>query len=138
MIATRSNSIERPAARDHPRTFQAPEREADVDHRASLKAGKEPPTQLVSLEAVASLWWSALDAAETAINAAGVSLTAQELREFNAQLASERTSTAALLEEVARTEGIGAHFSHLRRSRSAMSTRPAPAIPAWPGGSRDG
>jgi HAD superfamily hydrolase (TIGR01509 family) len=113
VIATRSNSIERPAARGDPRTFPAPEREADVNQRASLKARKEPPTQLVSLEAVASLWWSALDAAETAIDAAGVSLTAQELREFSAQLASERASTAALLDEVARAEGIDAHFSHL-------------------------
>ena len=60
--------------------FQAPKREVGVNHRANLKARQEPPTPLVSLEAVAALWWSALDAAETALDAASAALTAKELR----------------------------------------------------------
>jgi len=116
-IARRSSSIEPAVDRGLRRALQAPKPEIGVTHLASLKARKEPPTPPVSLEAVAALWWSALDAAETALDAASASLTARELREFGARLAKERVSTAALLEEVAWAEGLHAGFSHLLVSR---------------------
>ena len=116
-IVTRSSSIECAADGGLGRAPQAQKRKVGVTQRASLEARKEPPKPPVSLETVAASWWSALDAAETALEAASASLTARELRNFSARLASERASTAALLDEVARAEGVRAGFSHLLVSR---------------------
>jgi HAD superfamily hydrolase (TIGR01509 family) len=120
--ASRSRPIERAADRGRRRAAPAPapKRDVGVTDRASLEAKREPPTQPVSLETVAALWWSALDAAETALYAASASLTAQERRELGARLASERASTVELLEDVARAEGVRARFSHLLVSRSNL------------------
>ena len=131
-IATRSSSIERAADDGLWRAPQAPKREVGVTHRASLEARKEPPTPPVSLETVAASWWSALDAAETALEAASASLTARELRDFSARLARERVSTAALLEEVARAEGVHAGFSHLLGSRPNLRRQVPNLMPVSP------
>lgn len=69
---------------------------------------------------MATVWWSALDVAETAVRAADRSLAPQEIRALSAGLSAERASTVALLEEVARAERVPARFSHLLVSRSNL------------------
>jgi HAD superfamily hydrolase (TIGR01509 family) len=73
-----------------------------------------------SLEIAGAMWWTALDAAESAIRAAGKSLTADERRELSARLSSERTRTVALLDEVALAQHRRTRFSHLLVPRSNL------------------
>ena len=65
-------------------------------------------------------WWSALDAAETALRAAGSPLKPEELRQRAGRLAAERAATVELLDEVARAERVRARFSQLLLSRSNL------------------
>jgi HAD superfamily hydrolase (TIGR01509 family) len=69
---------------------------------------------------VGALWWSALDAAETALRTAGAFLTVRQRRELGGRLAGERASTVELLEDVARAERVPTRFSHLLVSRSNL------------------
>jgi HAD superfamily hydrolase (TIGR01509 family) len=78
------------------------------------------PVPRVDLDALGSLWWAALDAAETALSAAGACLPGREVRERRGRLGRERSSTAELLDEVARAAGTHARFSHLLISRSSL------------------
>src|SRR5204863_3209644 len=74
----------------------------------------------VSLESVGASWWSALDAAETALRAAGSPLKPEELRQRAGRLTAERAATVELLDEVARAERVRARFSQLLLSRSNL------------------
>jgi HAD superfamily hydrolase (TIGR01509 family) len=53
------------------------------------------------LDALAAHWWAALDAAQAALRAAGLSLSAQELGERGRRLSEERGETVQLLEGLA-------------------------------------
>jgi HAD superfamily hydrolase (TIGR01509 family) len=75
---------------------------------------------VVDLEAIGSSWWSALDAAESALRAAAPSLTATELQQRGGRLTGERAATARLLDEVAEAERLHAGFSQLLVSRSSL------------------
>jgi beta-phosphoglucomutase-like phosphatase (HAD superfamily) len=75
-----------------------------------------PPGRL-SLEAVGARWWAALDAAEAAVAAAGVAFRPGQLHERGVRVSAERAVTVDLLERVARTDGVEAHFSQLLVSR---------------------
>jgi HAD superfamily hydrolase (TIGR01509 family) len=74
----------------------------------------------VDLETAGALWWSALDAAESALRAADRSLTAQERRELGARLTEERMRTVRLLDGVAQMERRRTRFSHLLVPRSSL------------------
>lgn len=87
---------------------------------ATTERTQAPLGEPVDLERAGAMWWSALDAAERALRAAGKSLTAQERRELGARLASERVLTVQLLDEVARIQGLGIRFSHLLVPRSNL------------------
>jgi HAD superfamily hydrolase (TIGR01509 family) len=73
-----------------------------------------------TLETIGAVWWSALDAADTAARAAAVALAPSEVVGLNARLAAERASTVELLEEIARDEGVRVSFSNVLVSRSAL------------------
>ena len=64
----------------------------------------EPATAPLRLETVGALWWSVLDAAETALRAAWASLRTEELHVLGGRLAVERVSTLELLEAVPRLD----------------------------------
>jgi HAD superfamily hydrolase (TIGR01509 family) len=73
-----------------------------------------------TLERIGLHWWSAFDAADAALHAAGHDLPAPELRELRTRLVRERSATAHELQAVARTEGTPAHFSHLLVPRAGL------------------
>ena len=58
-----------------------------------------------SLETAAAMWWTALDAAESAIRAADRELTSEEKRELTGHLSAERAQTVKLLDAVAYAPG---------------------------------
>jgi HAD superfamily hydrolase (TIGR01509 family) len=78
------------------------------------------PERRRDLEAMGAAWWSALDAAESALRAAASTLTERDLRELRTRLSHERAATVALLEDVARAERSRARFSQLLVSRSNL------------------
>jgi HAD superfamily hydrolase (TIGR01509 family) len=80
--------------------------------RARIDAD-EATARAASLDAVAAAWRPALDAADAALSAADRALGPAELRDLRRGLASERSSTVELLEEVARVEGSHATFGEL-------------------------
>jgi hypothetical protein len=90
--------------------------------RAGDQARNEPESarreQHLDLEVLGACWWSAFDAAETALGSACAALSAQELRERRGCLSRERGSTVELLVAVARAERMPAHFSQLLASRA--------------------
>ncbi|HEX3453489.1 MAG TPA: hypothetical protein VHS03_02605 [Gaiellaceae bacterium] len=55
-------------------------------------------------------WRLALDAAESALDAAARELPAQELARHRIELAAERLSTLELLKEFARDEGVSSRL----------------------------
>jgi HAD superfamily hydrolase (TIGR01509 family) len=109
----------RPTARV-PRTARGA---ADPHAAAEPKCEPLPPPvnlEPANLETAGAMWWSALDAADSALRAAGRSLTAQERRELGARLSSERALTVKLLDDVARVQRQRTRFSHLLVPRSNL------------------
>jgi len=74
----------------------------------------------VSLDSISTLWWSAFDAAEAALQNADHDLTAEELRDQRSRLASERDSVVHLLDEIARTRHVAGRFAHLLIPRASL------------------
>ena len=58
---------------------------------------RAPPKQPLDLESISAQWEAALDAAESALHAAGALLPGSELSQRRSQLAEERRETAAAL-----------------------------------------
>ena len=75
---------------------------------------------LPSLETISAPWRSAFDAAASALRAADASLEPAELRDRSRRLGGERAATVALLDAVARAEGVPARFSELLLSPAAL------------------
>ena len=111
----------RPRGRRRPRAAAVqsePTAAAEPDASAEVEAMRfDGP---VTLQTVASRWWSALDLAEAAVRAADSSLATGEVRTLRARLSTERASTVRLLENVARAERVPAQFNHLLTSRSSL------------------
>jgi HAD superfamily hydrolase (TIGR01509 family) len=93
------------------------ERARAVPGRPEISAG---PDRAPTLESIGAFWWSAFDAADAAVRAAGFALEPPEVAALSARLAGERASTVDLLEHVARDEGRRASFSNVLVSRSAL------------------
>jgi beta-phosphoglucomutase-like phosphatase (HAD superfamily) len=75
-----------------------------------------PATAAVSplqVEEACVRWRLALDAAESALEAAARALPAEEVSRHRAELAAERRSTLELLREFARDEGVSGRLVHL-------------------------
>jgi beta-phosphoglucomutase-like phosphatase (HAD superfamily) len=110
-------AVQRPLARRvTPEAGAAERARADPGRPASLARADRAPT----LETIGAVWWSALDAADTAARAADVALEPSEVAALSARVAVERASTVELLEDVARDEGLKASFSNVLVSRSAL------------------
>jgi hypothetical protein len=82
---------------------------------------------LPSLETIRAPWRSAFDAAESALRTADASLAPAEVRERSRRLSGERAATVALLDAVARAEGVPARFSQLLPTAQPREPRDQPA-----------
>jgi beta-phosphoglucomutase-like phosphatase (HAD superfamily) len=72
---------------------------------APVSETSEPPgsgPQPLPLDALAASWWSALESAQSALRAAGLSLSAHELGERGRHLTQERNETVQLLQGLGR------------------------------------
>jgi hypothetical protein len=94
---------------------------------------------LPSLETIRAPWRSAFDAAESALRAADASLAPAEVRERSRRLSGERAATVALLDAVARAEGVPAgsrscspQHSHASRGISLRKATAVPRLRWWP------
>jgi HAD superfamily hydrolase (TIGR01509 family) len=90
------------------------------DPAAAGRPHAPPVRDGATLETIGAVWWSALDAADTAAHAASIALAASELAALSARLAAERACTVELLERIARDEGVRASFANVLISRSAL------------------
>jgi hypothetical protein len=115
-----TTSQSKPTERTFARGGRRAARKGDAGgaNRARHAARRGHPEQSVGLETVGAFWWSALDAAESALFAAGGALPAMERRERFVRLSSERASTVKLLEDVARAARVRVRFSHLLARRT--------------------
>jgi beta-phosphoglucomutase-like phosphatase (HAD superfamily) len=91
--------------------------------RVKTRPRPVPRAPRVDLDAVGAAWWSALDAADSALRACAPTLAKAEARELASRLTLERASTVRLLEDVARAERVGAGFSQLLVSRASLRRR---------------
>jgi beta-phosphoglucomutase-like phosphatase (HAD superfamily) len=90
----------RRGVRRHGSTAPGAARHRDIADRKPFQLS--PVHEAVDLEALSADWQRALDAAGSALRAAGESLPASELRDRRAALADETETTAAALRELAR------------------------------------
>jgi beta-phosphoglucomutase-like phosphatase (HAD superfamily) len=74
--------------------------------RRGQKPRRQPRPAPVDLDALSAHWRVALNAAQDALVAARLSLSARELRERHHQLENERTTTAQLIEAIAAEEHV--------------------------------
>jgi beta-phosphoglucomutase-like phosphatase (HAD superfamily) len=81
----------------------------------------------MELATLGEAWWSAFDAADTAMHAATATLPPAELGTRARRLAHEREATVALLDAVARVEHDPHRFEHLLLARSQL--RPLLGLP---------
>jgi beta-phosphoglucomutase-like phosphatase (HAD superfamily) len=79
-----------------------------VTRQEGRDAGPEPP----GLDSLAIRWWTALDAARSALQSAGHYLGAQESSERTHRLTAERIETMRLLQEVARVGHASSWLLH--------------------------
>jgi HAD superfamily hydrolase (TIGR01509 family) len=77
----------------------------------------QPTAKAVDLGALGAAWWSAFDAADAALGAAGAVLPGQELTARRSELRKEREATVRTLEALARERHEAFHFSQLLVSR---------------------
>jgi beta-phosphoglucomutase-like phosphatase (HAD superfamily) len=97
---TTATAPSRRGVRRHGSTTPGAARRRDVADRKPFQPS--PVHEPVDLEALSADWQRALDAAGSALRAAGESLPASELRDRRAALANETETTAAALRELAR------------------------------------
>jgi HAD superfamily hydrolase (TIGR01509 family) len=88
--------------------------------RVKTRPRPVPRAPRVDLDAVGAAWWSALDAADSAVRACASTLGDAEARELAGRLTLERASTVRLLEDVARAERARGRFSQLLVSRANL------------------